>query len=105
MEGQPAKRRRLNFSEEEIFVIVTEVAQRRDIVLSRLDTALTKQAKKNAWDVINQAVNAVSATVRTSEEARKKFMDSHSLVKTKLAAIRRNSKKTGKPVTVRHKTI
>lgn len=43
---QPAKRRRVNFIAEEIFVIVREVTLREDIIQGRLETTPSKRNKK-----------------------------------------------------------
>ena len=86
--ARATKRRRLNFVEEEIFVLIREVTERRNVIHGRLETTLTKQKKKQAWLDITSAVNAVSNTVRNVEEIRRKYVNFRSAVKKKLSAVK-----------------
>lgn len=97
LEGSATKRRRPNFSDEEVFVMIEEVAQQKNILIERTEpTTLNILSKKNAWEEVRKAVNAVSHTNRSLEEVRKKFSDFRSFVKKKCALRNKDIKMRGK---------
>ncbi|XP_042221779.1 nuclear apoptosis-inducing factor 1-like isoform X2 [Homarus americanus] len=86
MEGPPAKKRRPNFSEAEVYALVTEVAKRKEMILGKLDsTRCTLQLKNHAWGEVLNAVNAVGRVTRNVTEIRRKFSDLRVSVKKKAA--------------------
>ena len=73
MEGMDAKRRRPDFIDEELIVMLREVTAMQATILGKLDgTRVTKQTKNSAWEVVTEAFHAVSAHC---EEAQRKFFD------------------------------
>ncbi|XP_042206310.1 uncharacterized protein LOC121855439 [Homarus americanus] len=86
MEGPPAKKRRPNFSEAEVYALVTEVAKRKEMILGKLDSSrCTLQLKNHAWGEVLNAVNAVGRVTRNVTEIRRKFSDLRVSVKKKAA--------------------
>ncbi|KAG7170500.1 t-SNARE domain-containing protein 1-like 3 [Homarus americanus] len=86
MEGPSAKKRRPNFSEAEVYAIVSEVTKRQQIILGKLDsTRCTLKLKNHAWGEVLNAVNAVARFPRNVVEVRRKFSDLRVSVKKKAA--------------------
>lgn len=76
MAAPPAKRRRSNFSNEELIVTIREATERKTLISGRLDsTSVMKEGKKNAWVAVPEAVSAFTLTTRTEDEVREKFYD------------------------------
>ncbi|XP_042221778.1 nuclear apoptosis-inducing factor 1-like isoform X1 [Homarus americanus] len=96
MEGPPAKKRRPNFSEAEVYALVTEVAKRKEMILGKLDsTRCTLQLKNHAWGEVLNAVNAVGRVTRNVTEIRRKFSDLRVSVKKKAAQDKKYAGGTG----------
>ena len=92
----PAKRRRPNFTEDELVVMIEEVRQRRVLLLGSFDgDKVTAKKKAHAWEQVTRAINAVSRVQRDATEVRKKFTDYRSYVKKKAAKRIKEQKKTG----------
>ncbi|XP_042243324.1 myb/SANT-like DNA-binding domain-containing protein 4 [Homarus americanus] len=67
-------KRRPNFSEAEVYALVTEVAKRKEMILGKLDSSsCTLQLKNHAWGEVLNAVNAVGRVTRNVTEIRRKF--------------------------------
>ena len=93
-----AKKRRPNFSSEELLALVTGVSQRWKIISGSLSYSLTSAAKHRAWEAVVEEVNAVSGVSRNVEEVRSKFSDFKSLTKKKIGASRRECSGTGENI-------
>lgn len=96
----PSKRRKVNFTSFELEELVSEVTARKETLLAKYETNLTKLDKKKAWVEVTFAINAVSPTHRSVAEVRKKFVDFRSAVKKKLSERNRLMRATGKPTVV-----
>lgn len=96
MATPPVKRRKANFKDEEIFILMREATKRIAVIHSRGEgpTTLNKQAKRAAWEAIANAVNAVSPIPRTADDMRKKFIDFKALVKKKVTSNKKELEKT-----------
>ncbi|XP_050707732.1 myb-related transcription factor, partner of profilin-like [Eriocheir sinensis] len=83
------KRRRPNFSNEEILALITGVRQRWETITGPLSSCVTAAAKQRAWEAVVEEVNAVSGVGRSVEEVRMKFSDFKRHTKKKLGELRR----------------
>ncbi|XP_050708908.1 myb-related transcription factor, partner of profilin-like, partial [Eriocheir sinensis] len=89
------KRRRPNFSNEEILALITGVRQRWETITGPLSSCVTAAAKQRAWEAVVEEVNAVSGVGRSVEEVRMKFSDFKRHTKKKLGELRREATSTG----------
>lgn len=71
----PKGKKKRNYTDSEIETIVSEVEARKGILLKSVSTGLSGTAKKDAWDAITKAVNAVSRETRSVNEVKKKWFD------------------------------
>lgn len=83
---KPVKRRRPNYSRDEVFALVTGVRKRWHI-LSSVSSTLTAADKQQAWEAVTKEVNGVSRVVRSVDEMRVKFFDFKSATKRKMMAL------------------
>lgn len=91
-----AKRvRKPNFTQTELLALVEGVQNQRDIILGKFSDTVSNEKKKREWQTITNSVNAVSNSVRTVDDIRKKWQDWASVVKGKEAKLKRERKKTG----------
>ena len=90
------KRRRPNFSDDEVMAIITAVTERQDILLGKLTKEITAKVKLLQWQAVTDCVNCVSTVKRDAAEVRKKFTDLRTQVKKKAAAENHYSRSTGK---------
>ncbi|XP_045602787.2 nuclear apoptosis-inducing factor 1-like [Procambarus clarkii] len=88
-------KRKANFSEEELTVLVDEVKKRERIIFGKLSRQVTTQDKHCAWSQVAVAVSGVGLCSRQQADVRKKFQDLKSSVKKKLAENAREMRKTG----------
>lgn len=94
MEPQSKRRKRPNFSDEELRVLIQEVFKRKKILLGKFDAiAVTVQSKVEAWDAVTEAINGVSCVMREREEVRRKFAHHRWFVKKKAKARERRGGK------------
>lgn len=90
----PLKRRRPNYSKEEVLALVTGVRKRWHI-LSSVSSTLTAADKQQAWEDVTKEVNGVSRVVRSVDEMRIKFFDFKSSTKRKMVAWKQKQNSTG----------
>ena len=64
-----------NFSSSEVEVLLQEITWRRKCILSSLSAGYTSTNKKEKWEAVTRAVDAVSGEGRTIEEVKKKWFD------------------------------
>nr|XP_045588537.1 myb/SANT-like DNA-binding domain-containing protein 4 [Procambarus clarkii] len=88
-------KRKANFSEEELTVLVDEVKKRESIIFGKLSRQVTTHDKHCAWSQVAVAVSGVGLCSRQQADVRKKFQDLKSSVKKKLAENAREMRKTG----------
>ena len=74
MAGQRKTKKR-NFTEVEVETLVGEVEARKEILFGGHGIGITNIKKKNEWQHVAAAVNAVSGTERTVPELKKKWSD------------------------------
>ena len=100
MSAPPCKKRRSNFTSEELLALIMEVTERKTALLGKLDSRVTREGKNMTWLAVVEAVNAVGFTRRTEDEVKKRFRDFRSIVKKKVSDARQEMLRTGKPFIV-----
>ena len=85
----------MNFSNDELQVLLLEVQQRRKIIEEPLSNKVTQKIKDSAWDSVLSSVNSVSAVKRSRCEIKKKFTDFKSVTKKKVAKMNKLRSQTG----------
>jgi len=90
-----AKRRKTNFSEREVEIIVEEMEKQKHILVNHFNAGVTHIAKNNAWVEILKRVNAVSTCQRELAEVKKKWSDLKTEVRRKVAQARAAMEGTG----------
>ncbi|XP_066500716.1 nuclear apoptosis-inducing factor 1 [Hoplias malabaricus] len=95
-----AKKRKMNFSEREVEIIVEEMEKQKHILVSHFNAGVTHIAKNNAWMEILKRVNAVTNCQRELSEVKKKWSDLKTEVRRKVAQARAAMEGTGDCSTV-----
>ncbi|XP_060787783.1 nuclear apoptosis-inducing factor 1 isoform X5 [Neoarius graeffei] len=95
-----AKKRKMNFSEREVEIIVEEMEKQKHILVSHFNAGVTHIAKNNAWMEILKRVNAVTNCQRELAEVKKKWSDLKTEVRRKVAQARAAIEDTGDCTTV-----
>lgn len=95
-----AKKRKMNFSEREVEIIVEEMEKQKHILVNHFNAGVTHIAKNNAWIDILKRVNAVSNCQRELAEVKKKWSDLKTEVRRKVAQARAAIEDTGDCTTV-----
>ncbi|XP_068712823.1 t-SNARE domain-containing protein 1-like [Montipora foliosa] len=90
-----ARKRKPNFSVNEIFVITENVKNHLAVIQSKLTNNITNPKNNEIWQEITDAVNAVGTAGRTVAEVKDKWKNLHSTAKKEFATFRRETKKTG----------
>ncbi|XP_042857648.1 uncharacterized protein LOC122243955 [Penaeus japonicus] len=90
-----SKRRRPNFSSEELLTLVASVQQRQEYLDGPLAATLPHQTKLKAWEEVTALVNASSKTFRSCEEIRSKYIDFKSNTKKKISKRKKMLTATG----------
>uniref|UniRef100_A0A3Q3W8L9 Myb/SANT-like DNA-binding domain-containing protein n=1 Tax=Mola mola TaxID=94237 RepID=A0A3Q3W8L9_MOLML len=83
-----AKKRKMNFSEREVEIIVEEIEKQKHILVNHFNAGVTHMAKNNAWVEILKRVNAVTTCPRELPEVKKKWSDMKTEVRRKVAQAR-----------------
>ena len=101
-EKPPAEKRKKQptFTEDELLVMVTEVAKRKQLVTGCFSVgvdSVSRKAKEFAWCEITAAVSGVNSFTRSEKDVRKKFRDYRSDVKRRVGQHRHRMQGTGKP--------
>ncbi|KAK3889672.1 hypothetical protein Pcinc_006238 [Petrolisthes cinctipes] len=95
----PAKKRRAaNFSEEELMLLIEEVAERKAVLLGPLTSVVTNKGKELAWKAVAEAINSVGVVQRNVSDIKKKWFKVKSEVKCKAAKEKSERSKTGSGV-------
>ncbi|XP_047656228.1 nuclear apoptosis-inducing factor 1 isoform X6 [Tachysurus fulvidraco] len=95
-----AKKRKMNFSEREVEIIVEEMEKQKHILVNHFNAGVTHIAKNNAWIEILKRVNAVTNCQRELVEVKKKWSDLKTEVRRKVAQARAAIEDTGDCTTV-----
>ncbi|KAK0146283.1 t-SNARE domain-containing protein 1 [Merluccius polli] len=69
------KGRKINFSECEVEVLISEVEARNNILFGSLSSGISTKTKKLAWEKVAKSVNEVGAENRTVADIKKKWSD------------------------------
>ncbi|XP_061732804.1 nuclear apoptosis-inducing factor 1 isoform X2 [Nerophis ophidion] len=83
-----AKKRKMNFSEREVEIIVEEIEKQKHTLVNHFNAGVTHMAKNNAWMEILKKVNAVTTCPRELPEVKKKWSDMKTEVRRKVAQAR-----------------
>ncbi|XP_077478709.1 nuclear apoptosis-inducing factor 1 isoform X2 [Stigmatopora argus] len=83
-----AKKRKMNFSEREVEIIVEEIEKQKHTLVNHFNAGVTHMAKNNAWLEILKKVNAVTTCPRELAEVKKKWSDMKTEVRRKVAQAR-----------------
>ncbi|KAM9475395.1 nuclear apoptosis-inducing factor 1 isoform 3-T3 [Clarias gariepinus] len=95
-----AKKRKMNFSEREVEIIVEEMEKQKHILVNHFNAGVTHISKNNAWMEILKRVNAVTNCHRELAEVKKKWSDLKTEVRRKVAQARAAIEDTGECTTV-----
>ncbi|XP_026886724.1 nuclear apoptosis-inducing factor 1 isoform X2 [Electrophorus electricus] len=95
-----AKKRKMNFSEREVEIIVEEMEKQKHILVNHFNAGVTHITKNNAWTEILKRVNAVTNCQRELAEVKKKWSDLKTEVRRKVAQARAAMEGTGDCATV-----
>ncbi|KAL4005136.1 hypothetical protein ACER0C_004849 [Sarotherodon galilaeus] len=83
-----AKKRKMNFSEREVEIIVEEIEKQKHTLVNHFNAGVTHMAKNNAWMDILKKVNQVTTCPRELPEVKKKWSDMKTEVRRKVAQAR-----------------
>ncbi|XP_032993921.1 nuclear apoptosis-inducing factor 1 [Lacerta agilis] len=84
----PAKKRKMNFSEREVEIIVEELERSKHLLINHFNAGVPLAAKAAAWHNILRRVNAVATCRRELTEVKKKWSDLKTEVRRKVAQVR-----------------
>lgn len=84
----PAKKRKMNFSEREVEIIVEELERGKHLLINHFNAGVPLAAKAAAWHDILRRVNAVATCHRELPEVKKKWSDLKTEVRRKVAQVR-----------------
>ncbi|XP_054854047.1 nuclear apoptosis-inducing factor 1 isoform X2 [Eublepharis macularius] len=84
----PAKKRKMNFSEQEVEIIVEELERSKHLLINHYNAGVPLAAKAAAWHNILRRVNAVTTCHRELPEVKKKWSDLKTEVRRKVAQVR-----------------
>ena len=89
------RKRKPNFSQNEIAVLTEKVLENIDTLQAKLTNIVTNKKKKFQWDEIANAVNVVGHAMRSTQEVREKWKNLQSTAKKEFQQFRREKGKTG----------
>ena len=95
IEIKAERKRKPNFSMNEMSVITDSVRKNLDIIQSKLTNNITNKKKNQIWEEITKDVNAVGKANRTVQEVKDQWKNLHSTAKKEFSTFREESKKTG----------
>ncbi|XP_074871441.1 nuclear apoptosis-inducing factor 1 [Carettochelys insculpta] len=84
----PAKKRKTNFSEREVEIIVEELERGKHLLINHFNAGVPLATKAAAWHNILRRVNAVATCQRELPEVKKKWSDLKTEVRRKVAQVR-----------------
>lgn len=91
-----SRKRKANFTKQELEVLVANVQARKDILFTKRNTPVSNQAKQHAWECITRKVNSVESVMgehRTVNDVRRKWVCL--LSETKKAEMQRRRRNQG----------
>ena len=95
MAKQGDKKRKANFSTNELKVLVEEMEVHYEFLSAKFCDSVTNARKDEIWRTIATKVNSVAAASRTVADIRKKWDDIKSRTKKRASEIHKDAKKTG----------
>ena len=95
IEIKAERKRKRNFSMNEMSVITDSVRKNLDIIQSKLTNNITNKKNNQIWEEIAKDVNAMGKANRTVQEVKDKWKNLHSTAKKEFSTFRKESKKTG----------
>ncbi|XP_060566604.1 myb/SANT-like DNA-binding domain-containing protein 4 [Ruditapes philippinarum] len=95
MDKMAESKRKPRYSIDELQILAQEVNTHKHILFGKFSDVLSMEKKQKAWAEITRRINAVSQTVRTVDDIRKKWNDWSSVTKGKAAKRRQSLNKTG----------
>ncbi|XP_054868348.1 t-SNARE domain-containing protein 1-like [Amphiprion ocellaris] len=90
-----AEKRKGNFSETEIEVLVDEMEARKSILFGGHSSGITNKRKGTEWQQVVTSVNSVSSTERTVAEVKRKWSDLKVEAKKRVTCHRQSMSATG----------
>lgn len=84
----PAKKRKTNFSEQEVEIIMEEMEKQKHILINHYNAGVPLLTKSNAWYDTLKRVNAISTCHRELAEVKKKWSDLKTEVRRKMSQAR-----------------
>ncbi|XP_053552011.1 nuclear apoptosis-inducing factor 1 [Bombina bombina] len=84
----PAKKRKMNFSEQEVDIIMEEMEKQKHVLINHFNAGVPLLTKSNAWHHILKRVNAISTCHRELAEVKKKWSDLKTEVRRKMSQAR-----------------
>ena len=96
MSASDCKKRRPNFTDEELFVLIEVVKKAKEVLTNKLDSKMTSKSKNIAKEAVTRQVNIARRVHRKTSEEHKKRNDFTALVKKKAASGRKHRGGTGK---------
>lgn len=84
----PAKKRKTNFSEQEVDIIMEEMEKQKHILINHYNAGVSLMTKSNAWYDILKRVNTISTCHREMAEVKKKWSDLKTEVRRKMSQAR-----------------
>ena len=84
-------KRKPNYRDNEIVCLIEGISNKKDILMTKLQSAVTNKKKREVWREITANVNSLGIALRTEEDLKKKWKDLKSAVLNSL----RDQKKTG----------
>jgi hypothetical protein len=90
-----SRKRRPNFSTNELEVLAREVSESKSLLFSIFSDIITNEKKTKKWVQITAKINSVSSCERSCTEVRKKWSDWSSAIKSKGAKIKQSQQRTG----------
>lgn len=90
-----AKKRKKNFTMDELRVLREKYADHKDVLISKFNTTVTNKKKKEAWEEITKSVNSLGHEKRDVADVKKKWKNCISDAKMAYHANKAERTKTG----------
>ncbi|XP_039630071.1 nuclear apoptosis-inducing factor 1-like [Polypterus senegalus] len=90
------KKKKKNFSDCEMEVLLSEIEARKNVLFSNLGSGISNKRKVMEWHSVADAVKSAGAEDRTVSELKKKWSDIKVAVKRRVAAHRLHVSSTGR---------
>ena len=88
-------KRQVNYTQDEIDLLINEVQKRKGILFSSFTNSITNDMMEKEWKIIAQKISAVGSVVRTGKQVRHKWGDLSSRTKGKSISHAKAMRQTG----------